>query len=169
MTTKLVIDLKRFESEKGGRIGAVFDLTDLSPGVREVASGVEKNYAEVIRTLNELKGDSTVLDRWHASRMLNAFFVDLDAKNVRIRSSLLALARDSGLSRTELKYLMKFYRLLPERHWISGNVKWSLYKGLLDKANREARMNAMAMALRGDLKTEHEVRHVGQLRRSSKG
>ena len=164
MTTKLVVDLKRFESGERGRVGVVFDLNDLSPGVREVASEIEKEYADVVYNLRRLRedvmtGKSTIINRWETSKKLDAFFASLGSKKVKVRSSLRALIRDSGFSRTELKYLMKFYRLLPERRWISGEVSWSVYKGVLDKTDEVRRMKAMSRVLRGNLKTEYQVRH----------
>jgi hypothetical protein len=158
------VEIKIFKDGQQERLGAVIDIADLSPGVRETITRIEADYLTLISRIKGIRdrlkaSKRPILNRWFISKLLTDFFSNLRNKNVVLASRLITLARDTGFSRTEVHYLIKFYQMFPNRNLIKDNIPWSVYRALLDKEDPILRAKAMEYVMKGKLRSEYSVRH----------
>ena len=83
--------------------------------------------------------------RWLISRVIFIFFEKSLKRDIYLKQRLKGLVRDTGFSRTEIKYLLKFYRFFPEKQMLDEEISWGLYRALLDRPNKEERTGCIIL------------------------
>jgi hypothetical protein len=157
------MEMRRFKESGAERLGAVVDLSDVSEGVRQTIASIERSYALLLKDITYLRGrvtdgENPNLSRWLISKQIADFSDALQKRGIYFKGRLASLMRDAGFSRTETKYLLKFYRMFPDRDSIRDDVLWSVYKALLDRPDQAQRAAIYKLVLKRKLTKEHDVR-----------
>lgn len=167
------IEIKKFEENGKNRLGAVFDLVDFSPTIKDNLSIIEKDYSKMIEEVKQIEFDNRykkrmAYRRWLISRVIFMFFEKSLKRDFYLKRRLEGLVRDTGFSRTEIKYLLKFYRFFPEKQMVDEEIPWSVYRALLDRPNEEERARLYQLVKSRRSVKEKEVRNFTTVKKNKK-
>ena len=114
------------------RLGATTDLTDaMTVGdARERLKTLEQDYAEMLTQVDRFKGTISPRAKWELANAIFQFLKKTKARGIELEAHLKTITRDTGISRTEMKYLNKFRRTYSLRE-LDDSVEWSVYRANL--------------------------------------
>lgn len=117
---------------ESSRLGATADLADAASvtDARERLGSLETEYAKVLRQVERLKGKTGPKAKWELADAITQFLRKTRTHGIELEAHLKTLTRDTGISRTEMKYLMKFRKTYSLQE-LDDNVQWSVYRSNL--------------------------------------
>ncbi len=125
--------LTKITEGDSSRIGATIDLgmATAVPDTRERLSKLENEYELTLEHIDQLRRlPPNPISKWRLADELYRFLQKVRNWNIDLESHLKTLCRDTGISRTELKYLMRFRKTYTLRE-LDGNIQWSTYRSQL--------------------------------------
>ena len=123
----LQVRLARISEEDSKRIGATIDLAEAmtAKDIRQRLSSLEKNYAKMLARILELRRlPQNSITKWKIADQITFFLNATESSGIDLESHLKVLTRDTGLSRTVLKYLVKF-RSSYSFEELDASIPWS--------------------------------------------
>ena len=132
MKKTLQARMSKISEGDSSRIGATVDLGEAVsvPDTRERLSMLEHEYGTMLKDVQKLKTKSDVISKWKLADRMFRFLNTTRKNDINLESHLKTLTRDTGISRTELKYLIRF-RKTYELKELDDNVGWSVYRSRL--------------------------------------
>ena len=110
-------------------LGATADLADVATvsDARERLRALEDEYVELLTQVRLLKGRTDPMSKWKLADAIARFLEQTKIRGIELEAHLKTLTRDTGISRTEMKYLMRFRKTYALRE-LDDTVSWSTYR-----------------------------------------
>jgi hypothetical protein len=114
---------------EASKLGATADLADIAAvsDAREKLGTLEDEYAKLLSEVKSLKGKTNPRSKWELADAIARFLGRTKVKGIELEAHLKTLTRDTGISRTEMKYLTKFRKTYALRE-VDDDVLWSTYR-----------------------------------------
>jgi len=132
MKKSLHVRIAKMHDGGSERIGATADLSELANvnDAPEKMTTLERDYKEMLVRVKNLRGNIDPFAKWKLADAIFSFLRKAEQSGLTVESHLKVLCRDTSISRTELKYLLKFRRTyrLDE---LDKKVSWSTYRSML--------------------------------------
>jgi len=132
----LHVRMARINDGNSSRIGATADLSELASVVHapEKMTTLEHEYKAMIEKIEKIRARSNtdVISKWKLADIIYSFLLDADRVGVTIESHLKVMCRDTSMSRTEMKYLLKFRKTYTLKE-LDEKASWSTYRSNLYK------------------------------------
>lgn len=115
-----------------------------------------KTYVQKIRRSRENMSSSKL--QWELADTVYTFIDALERSDYFFANAIPALFRDTGISKSQLNYLIKFRRYYPDINAIHQEINWSKYREMLDISSDHIRGMCEEKILKGEIKTDNEIR-----------
>jgi len=123
-----------------------------------------KTYAQQIRRSRENMSNSKL--QWELADTVYTFIDALERSGYFFANAIPALSRDTGISKSQLNYLIKFRRCYPNIDAIHQEINWSKYREILDMSDPDARKECKNKILSGEIKTDTDIRKFKKMYKS---
>lgn len=134
--TRLHIRIAELHDGESSRLGATADLSELAnvSNAPEKMTRLETDYKAMLEKIRILrkKSKTDVLSKWRLADVIFSFLERVRRSDLMIESHLKVVCRDTSISRTEMKYLLRFRRTYALVE-LDKNVSWSTYRSMLYK------------------------------------
>jgi len=121
----------------------------------ELVDHWQKKFKE-LRSNRKLMSDSHL--QWKLADEIHSFDKRIEKDGYILANASEALSRDLRVSRSRLKYLMKFRNYYPSIELVSPKINYSKYQEILDIRNPQIREKCEKKILSGELKKDSEIR-----------
>lgn len=115
----------------------------------------QKKFTE-LRNSRKLMSDSHL--QWKLADEIYSFDKGIEKDGYFFANASEALSRDLGVSRSRLRYLMKFRKYYPSLEFVSPKINYSKYQEILDIRNPKTRKQCEEKILSGELTKDSEIR-----------
>lgn len=116
------------------RLGATADLSELASvnNAPEKMTTLETDYKAMLDKIRILrnKSETDAISKWKLADTIFSFLEKVRRSDLKIESHLKVLCRDTSISRTEMKYLLRFRRTYALVE-LDKKVLWSTYRSML--------------------------------------
>lgn len=173
------VEIKRITDPGGSaRIGAVTYLSKVlsTPDVQIRLRNTERQYGILLQTCDKLlkqmrssdgRADATL--HWRIADAINNFGRSTPKASGAVVVNLVeALSRDLDISETQLHYLQRFYRAYPHLSDLNSKINWSKYRELMDFPDDKSRKQCEALIIKGELRSDGEIRQFKRKIRSTR-
>jgi hypothetical protein len=115
----------------------------------------QKMFTE-LRNSRRLMSDSHL--QWKLADEIYSFDKRIEKAGYFFANASEALSRDLGVSRSRLRYLMKFRKHYPSIEFVSPKINYSKYQEILDIRNPKIREQCEKKILSGELRKDSDIR-----------
>jgi len=176
LKNQIIVEIKKITNPDGtSKLGAITYLEEVlsTPDIKKRLSTMEKEYESFIKQCKEIltriqtpQGRSDAKLRWKLADKIYSF-LNSDTKNIGVVlvNYIDTLCRDLGVSKSDLRYTIKFrhkYRTLEE---LDSRINWSKYRELLDFPNDKLRKDCETLIKDGKITTDALIREFKQKNR----
>ena len=119
-------------------------------------SMVVKRLLKEVRSNRRFMADSQL--QWKLADAVYSFTKRIEDDGYIFANFSEALARDVGMSKSQLNYLMKFRTRYPSIDQVSKEINWSKYRELMDFPDGKSRKQCETLILQGKIKSDTEIR-----------
>ncbi|MHC1635523.1 MAG: hypothetical protein ACXQTS_02720 [Candidatus Methanospirareceae archaeon] len=115
-----------------------------------------KKMIEKIRSGRKFMSDSTL--QWKLADKIYSFIKWIEDDGFVFANVSEAISRDTGLSKSQLNYLIKFRTYYPSMKNLHKEINWSKYREILDIRNPKVRRICEEKILNGEIKSDKDLR-----------
>lgn len=127
---------------------------------------IQNEYAKCVdywqRLLREIRSDRKCMAnshiQWKLADAIYSFIKLIENDGYIFTNVSEALARDVGISKSQLSYLIKFRTHYPYIDQVSNEINWSKYRELMDFPDAKSRKECENLIKIGKIKTDTEIR-----------
>jgi hypothetical protein len=169
MANQIPVEIRRITDPDGtSRLGAIAFLEGVlsTPDIKDRLSTFEKEYFLLLKQCEDIlsqtktsKGRPNATLRWMLAEKINTFLVSNANKlGVILVNYVDALTRDLGISKSELRYIFRFYSKYKNANELDDRINWSKYRELMDFPDQKSRKQCEMLIKAGKIKSDTEIR-----------
>jgi len=169
MVSQIPIEIRRITDPDGtSRLGAVAYLEEVlsTPDIKNRLLATEKEYELLLRECTEIlakiktsTGRPDAGLRWKLADRIHGF---LNSSILNIGVTIVnyfdAFQRDLGISKSELRYIFRFYSKYKDPTQLDPRINWSKYRELMDFSDEKSRKECENLIKIGKIKSDTEIR-----------
>jgi hypothetical protein len=121
----------------------------------ELATSSQKSLKEIWSNRKRM-ADSHL--QWKLANAIYSFIKRVEKDGYAFANVTEALARDVGMSKSQLGYLIRFRTYYPTIDQVSKEINWSKYREIIDIRSSRTRRICEEKILAGEIKTDQDLR-----------
>jgi len=172
---KIPIEIQKTDDDSATQFRVFASLQDAIafPSIDKEFIKIQAEYGNVIKECQKILRDieksknnrGNPILRWNLANNIYKFAKELEGRGFVFANLTEALSRDLKIAGSGINYLIKFRTIYPNLELVSKNIIWNNYRELLDISDPSFRKECENKILKGELKTQDEIRAFKKQRR----
>jgi len=169
MISQIPVEIRKITDPDGtSRLGAVAYLEEVlsTPDIKKRLSATEKEYESLLRQCREILAQTKTSEgrpkaelRWELADRIHIFLKSSTREiGVVLVNYVDALQRDLSISKSELRYIFRFYKKYKDPNDLDPRINWSKYRELMDFSDERSRKECEMLIKAGKIKSDTDIR-----------